>query len=254
MRSMAAANTLPTSGASAKVAAVRRRLTSLAGLSLAATLTALAGCGGSSSGNGVAAKSPSEIIAAAKSAADGAHTVHVSGSTVTAGTPITLDLSLVAGKGGRGRIAENGLSFELIELEGTIYIKGSAAFYKHFAGAAAAQLLQGKWLKAPATSASFAGLSSLIELHKLLDAALASSDKTLMSTGTRTVKGQAVVGVKDTAQGETIYVATTGKPYPVAATKSGASGGTIAFAEWDKPVTLTAPTNAVDIEQLQHGG
>ncbi len=111
---------------------------------------------------------------------------------MTAGTPITLDLSLVAGKGGRGRISENGLSFELVELEGTIYIKGSAAFYKHFAGAAAAQLLQGKWLKAPATSASFAGLSSLTELRKLLDAALASSNKALVAAGTRTVQGQAV--------------------------------------------------------------
>ena len=242
------------SGLSARVAAVRRRLISVAGLSLVVALTALAGCGGSSSGNGVASKSPTEIIAAAKTAADGASTVHVSGSTVTGGTPITLDLSLVAGKGGRGRIAENGLSFELIELERTLYIKGSSAFYKHFAGAAAARLLQGKWLKAPATSSSFAGLSSLIELHKLLATALASSDKALVSTGTRTVKGQAVVGVKDTAQNETIYVATTGQPYPVAATKSGTDGGAIAFAAWDKPVTLTAPANAVDIEQLQHGG
>jgi hypothetical protein len=224
----------------------------VAGLSLLAA-TVLAGCGGSSSGNGVASKQPAEIIAAARTAADRASAVHVSGSTVTTGTPITLDLSLVAGKGGRGRIAESGLSFELIELEGTIYIKGSSAFYKHFAGAGAAQLLQGKWLKAPATNASFAGLSSLIELHKLLDVALASSDKALVSTGTRTVKGQAVVGVKDTTQGETIYVATTGRPYPVAATKSGAGGGTIAFAEWDRPVTLTAPANAVDIEQLQKG-
>jgi hypothetical protein len=225
----------------------------VAGLALVVATT-LAGCGGSSSGNGVASKPPAEILAAAKTAANGASAVHVSGSTVTTGTPITLDLSLVANKGGRGQITENGLSFELIELEGTIYIKGSSAFYKHFAGAAAAKLLQGKWLRASATSASFVGLSSLTELHKLLDAALASSGKTLVSTGTRTVKGQAVVGVKDTAQGETIYVATTGKPYPVAATKSGAGGGTIAFAEWDKPVTLTAPTNAVDMEQLQHGG
>ena len=232
---------------------MRRRLSSVTALPLVLALAALAGCGGSSSGNGVASKSPTEIIAAAKTAADGASAVHVSGSTVSAGTPITLDLSLVAGKGGRGRVAENGLSFELIQLEGTLYIKGSPAFYKHFAGAAAARLLQGKWLKAPATSTSFAGLSSLVELHKLLDVALAS-DKALVSTGTRTVKGQAVVGVKDTAQGETIYVATTGKPYPVAATKSGTGGGTIAFAEWDKPVTLTAPANAVDIEQLQHGG
>jgi hypothetical protein len=217
---------------------------------------AFAGCGGSSSdGNGIASKSPAEIVAAAKTAADGALAVHVSGSTVTGGSPITLDLSLVAGKGGRGRIAENGLSFELIEIEGTIYISGSSAFYKHFAGAAAAQLLQGKWLKAPVSNASFAGLSSLTELRKLLDAALSTSGKALTRTGTSTtVNGQAVVGVKDATQNGTLYVATTGQPYPIEITKSGAAGGTITFDEWNKPVTLAAPANAVDIEQLQHGG
>jgi hypothetical protein len=223
-------------------------------LSLALGVMALVGCGGSSSdGNGIASKSPAEIVAAARTAADGALAVHVSGSTVTGGSPITLDLSLVAGKGGRGRIAENGLSFELIEIEGTIYISGSPAFYKHFAGAAAAQLLQGKWLKAPVSNASFAGLSSLTELRKLLDAALTTSGKALTTTGTSTVNGQAVVGVKDSTQNGTLYVATTGQPYPVEITKSGAGGGTIAFDEWDKPVTLAAPANAVDIEQLQHG-
>ena len=72
-----------------------------------------------------------------------------------------------------------------------------------------------------------------------------------MSGGTSTVSGQAVVGVKDTAQGETLYVATTGKPYPCELAKSGTGGGKIAFTEWDKPVTLKAPANAVDIEQLQ---
>lgn len=215
-------------------------------------MTAIAGCGGSS-GNGVASKSPSEIVAAAKAAADGASAVHVSGSTVTGSAPIDLDLSLVAGKGGRGRISENGLSFELIEIDGTTYISGSSAFYSHFAGAAAAQLLQGKWLKAPSTNSSFAGISSLTELRRLLDAALATSSKTLTSAGSGTVNGQAVVGVRDTSQNAILYVATSGTAFPVEIAKSGTGGGTIAFSEWNKPVTLTAPANAVDIEQLQKG-
>src|SRR5580692_8707228 len=75
---MAAAHALSDIGGSARVAAVRHRLTSVTGLSLVVALTALAGCGSSSSGNGVASKSPTEIIAAAKSAADDANTVHVS--------------------------------------------------------------------------------------------------------------------------------------------------------------------------------
>ena len=82
-------------------------------------------------------------MAAAKTAVDGASSVHVSGSTVTGGTPITLDLSLVTGKGGRGQLAENGLSFELVEVDGSLYINGSSAFYTHFAGPAAANCCTG---------------------------------------------------------------------------------------------------------------
>jgi hypothetical protein len=231
---------------------VRRRGYFVAGLSLLTATAVFAGCGASSD-NGVASKSPAEIFAAAKTVADSASAVRVSGSTATAGTPITLDLRLVAGRGGRGRIAENGLSFELIQLEGTIYISGSTAFYTHFAGAAAAKLLQGKWLKAPATNSSFAGLSGLTELRKLLDAALATNNGAVVKTGTSTVNGQAAVGVKDAGNG-TLYVATTGQPYPLKITKLGGAGGTISFSEWNKPVSLTAPTNAVDIEQLQKGG
>jgi hypothetical protein len=217
-------------------------------------VTAIAGCGGGgSAGNGVASKSPAEIVAAAKAAADGASAVRVSGSTVTGGAPIDLDLSLVAGKGGRGRLSENGLSFELIEIDGTTYISGSSAFYSHFAGPAAAQLLQGKWLKAPSSNSSFAGISSLTELRKLLDAALATSGKALVSASSGTVNGQAVVGVRDTSQNATLYVATSGPAFPVEIVKSGAGGGTITFSEWNRPVTLTAPTNAVDIEKLQQG-
>lgn len=83
------------------------RLLPVTGILLALAVAALGGCGGSS-GNGVASKSPSEIVAAAKAAVDGASAVHVSGSTVTGGSPITLDLSLVTGKGGRGRPPRTG--------------------------------------------------------------------------------------------------------------------------------------------------
>jgi hypothetical protein len=225
-------------------------------LPLVLAAAATGGCGGSS-GNGLASKTPSEIIAAARTAATGATAVHVKGSTVAAGTPITLDLNLVVGQGGRGRLSENGLSFELIEIGPKIYINGSTAFYAHFAGASAAQLFHGKWLKASTSNPSFAGLSPLTDMRKLLSAALtAGNSKTLSVAGTATVDGQAAVGVKDTASGTngTLYVATSGPAYPLEIVKTSAGGGTITFSEWNKPVALTAPAGAVDIEQLQHAG
>jgi hypothetical protein len=137
---------------------------------------AIAGCGGSSSssGNGVADKTPAEILAATKTASDAATSVHVSGSIVSEKSPITLDVSLLAGKGGRGKISENGLPFELIQAGGSVYIKGTAAFYKRIGGTAAAQLLQGKWLKAPSSDANFASLSQLTDLRQLVDQTLTS--------------------------------------------------------------------------------
>src|ERR1700761_5300956 len=154
----------------------RRRSPIIGGLPLALLAALLAGCGGSSSssssGNGVADKSPSAIIAATKAAADGAKSVHVSGSLVSGGSPITLDMDLLAGKGGRGQLSQDGLSFELIDVGGTVYIKGSQAFYNHIGGSAAALLLQGKWLKASASSSDFASLGQLTNLRELVDQTL----------------------------------------------------------------------------------
>jgi hypothetical protein len=243
---------------------MRLRL-SLRGLTVAVVLclliALLSGCGGgssssssSSSSNGVADKSPADILAATKVAADAAKTVHVSGSIVSDGAPITLDMNLLAGKGGRGQLSENGLAFELIQVGRTVYIKGSQAFYKKIGGTAAAQLLQGKWLKAPASNSDFASLSQLTDLRQLVDQTLSNQGSSLKKLGTSTVAGQKVVGISDKARGGTLYIAATGQPYPIQIVKRGSSGGKISFDRWNSSVTLAAPANAIDVTQLQHAG
>ena len=233
---------------------MRPRLPLLAGsaLGLGLLASALVGCGGSSStGNGIASKSPAEIVAAAKAAADQAASVHVSGAIVE-GAPLSLDLRLLAGKGGRGRITQNGVSFELITLGGTVYIKGSPAFYRRIGGPAAAQLFQGKWLKAPATAGQFAPISRLTDLRKVIDTTLASHG-TLAKGATTTVSGRKVIAVKDLAKGGVLYVATTGKPFPAEIARGGASGGHIVFDQWNQAVTISSPPNAINLNQLQAG-
>jgi hypothetical protein len=226
----------------------------LASLVLATVLAAaaFAGCGGSSSGNGVASKSADQIVAAAKAAAVGAATVHIAGSIVSEGKPLKIDMQLVKDKGGRGRITLEGVSIDLVRVGGSVYINGSQAFYRRVAGAAAAQLLQGKWLKAPENSGNFASLASLTDLAKLMNTTL-SSHGTLSRGGTKTIAGQKTVAVNDVSQGGTVYVATTGSPYPVELSKDGSGGGKIVFDKWNKSVTLTAPANAININQLQGG-
>ncbi len=231
----------------------RRSLIAAPVLLALALALAVTGCGSSSSGNGVASKTPTEILAATKVASDAATSVHVAGSIVSGRAPITLDMHLLSGKGGRGQISENGLAFELIQSGSTVYIKGSSAFYKHIGGNAAVQLLQGKWLKAPASSSDFAKLSQLTELHQLVDQTLANHGS-LTKGGTATVNGQKAVGITDTSNGGTLYIATTGKPYPIEITKGGSTGGKVTFDGWNKAVTVAAPANAIDVTQLQSAG
>jgi hypothetical protein len=222
----------------------------LLGLVLAATL--FGGCGGSSSGNGIASKTPAQILAAAKAAADGAATVHIAGSIVSEGKPLSIDMELLRDRGGRGQITLEGLSIDLIRVDRIVYINGSAAFYRHVAGPTAAQLLQGKWLKAPASSGNFSSLASLTNLGKLIDTTLAAHG-TLARGATTTVDGQKAVAVNDVSKGGTLYVAATGSPYPIEVVKHGGGGGRIVFDRWNKPVVLAAPANAININQLRPG-
>jgi hypothetical protein len=229
------------------------RIALLAAL-LAAGALATAGCGSSSSsGNGIESKSPEQILEATKTAAAGAASVHIRGSIVASGKPITLDMELLAGKGGKGTISQEGFTIQLVQTGGAVYINGSAEFYKHVANSAAAALLQGKWLKAPANSGELASLAELTDLSKLIDTALADHG-TLTKGETTTVEGHEAVVLEDKAKGGRLYVAATGKPYPLQITKTGNEKGKVVFNRWDQPVTLEAPAGAIDISALQKAG
>lgn len=227
--------------------------------SLAILVLLLAGCGGSSSssasssGNGVESKSPTEILQTTKEAASKAVSVHISGSIVSGGKPIALDMELLAGKGGKGTISQEGFKIRLIQTGGSVYINGSSAFYKHVSGAAAAQLLQGKWLKAPANSGELASLAELTDLSKLVDTALSGHGSVSKGSPT-TIEGQKAIALEDTSKGGTLYVAASGKPYPLEIAKAGKESGKVILDRWDQPVTLKAPAGAIDISELQKAG
>jgi hypothetical protein len=235
---------------------MRSRFAFLLTTALVLAASVLAGCGSSvSTGNGISAKAPAEILLAAKSAAAGAATVHVAGSILSEGKPISLDMELVGSNGvgdsgGRGRLTLGGLGIKLIAIDRSVYVKGNTAFYTHFAGATAARLLRGKWLKGSAAHGPLSSFASLADLGKVLDSTLADHGP-LSRAATTTVNGQQAVGVTDAAKDGTLYVATSGAPYPLEIVKSGAGAGKIVFDRWNKPVTLAPPTNAININQLQ---
>lgn len=225
---------------------MRRRL-----LLCAFALAALAaGCGGSKS-NGEASKAADQVVLDAKQAATDAKAVHVSGSITDAGRPLTLDLTIVRGGGGKGTMSEAGLQFEIVRVVDTAYIRGSDAFLRRFAGPAAAQLLHGKWLKGSATSGSLSALAPLTDIVKLFNGALGSHGK-LRNRGETEYEGQKVVAIEDTTKGGTLYVASSGTPYPVAIV-GGKGRGAIAFDGWNESASVEAPKGAIDMSALGKG-
>ncbi|ADB51771.1 hypothetical protein [Conexibacter woesei] len=194
--------------------------------------------------NGVADKSADEVLAASLAAAKSASAMHVAGESD--GT--TIDLSLVKGEGASGSIAQGTNRFELLTVGDEIYLRGSDEFYRSLGGEAVVRLLAGKWLKVSAGDRQFGSFAAFTDMDKLLTEAL-RPEGTIEKGEVETVDGTEVVPLTNGREG-TLYVAATGDPFPVKITPGGARRGEIVFDGWNEPVELTAPTDAIDIEEL----
>jgi hypothetical protein len=223
-------------------------------LVLAAVL--LAGCGSgsgnqtaSSGSNGEASLSANQVLADAEVTAKSASSVHVAGDGFSGKQPIHVDLS-IGNTDANGSLSLNGLELDIVRVDGTTYVRGSDAFYKHYAGAAAAAFLHGKWLKVPKSN----GLLTQVRPFTNADAffkEVAAKHGKLVNQGATTYNGQDVVAIHDTTKDATLYVAANGKPYPMAVVSTGGDKrGTITFSDWNKSFSVSAPKDALDLSQL----
>jgi hypothetical protein len=222
-------------------------------LALGLSCVLLAGCGSSSKAeakpNGEATKPADRVLADADAAATSASSVHVAGKVSSNGTPIVLDLSMTHSKRAKGSMSTNGVKFDLVRIADALYIRGSDAFYKRFAGPAA-QLLHGKWVKASATKGPLSTLAPLTDIHALF-ARIEAGHGTLDNDGKKSYKGRQVVEIRDTSDNSRLLVSATGTPYPIAiAGGKKSQSGTITFGDWNVRVSVSPPNGVVDISEL----
>lgn len=212
----------------------------------------LAGCGGRGSSSATTNREPVEsarqALAGAVRAARRATSLHVAGTL----SSLTLDLTLARGAGAKGSVTQNGLSFNLVRVDGKVYIQGSDAFWKHYAPSAAG-LLHGRWIAGPAGKGRFAELAPLTDASRLF-ALVEASHGRLVNKGLTTYDGAKVAEILDTSDGSKLYVAATGTPYPVALV-----GGRkhphdqLRFDSWNAQVSVSAPPHAIDLTALGLG-
>ncbi len=209
----------------------------------------LAGCG--SSNNGVASKSASEILAASRTAAKSASAVHVTSKAGVGRASLTLNASL-AKNGSHAQIAFLGVGFEAIRIGNTIYVKGNTVFDARLGSVLGVKIPPNTWLKGPATGTlAQAGAFTSIDSELPL---LLSGRGTVTKGATTKINGQPAIELKQAQKLYTgsLYVATTGLPYPILLRKTGRETGQTTFTGWNDPVTVTPPTNATNISQLEH--
>ena len=197
--------------------------------------------------NGVGKLPAEQIQAKTRTAAGSVDAVRLSGTVVTSGRTYKLDMRLKA-NGGTGSVTAQGATFHLLRVGEQLFLKADAAFWKHEDGKsgaggsdrAAADKLDGKYVKVPSGDPSYKKFSGFTDKDLLLDGLLTlhgtvRTDGHHEQAGVRTIR---ITG--DDGSGGTLDVSLEGRPYPLRLVRAGGAG-TLSFSAWGKEFALEEP-------------
>ena len=233
-------------------AIVRRPLAALAVLAVVTGITSAA-CSGGSSGtstygadNGVGARPPAAILAAARAAVRAAGSVHITGVVARSSRRFRLDISVDTKHGtARGTIAGNGTTIRFVKAHRLIYVRAPARFYVALGvPSIAASRASGRWLRLPLTSPVLADVGRFADPGALLEPVGA-----LRKGGERLVADTPVVSVTDRLG--TVDIRTTGTPYPLRFTGAGSSKVTLLFSRFGTKARVAVPRHSYPISVLR---
>jgi len=263
----------------------RRMAATAATLAIAVGGVGLSACGGSDSSgsaastavettaqapNGIEKLTAKEILQKSLDAARSASSVKISGAISQGDEDIALDMTLGT-ESGEGSITVQGVEVGLKFVGGKAYLKASGEDFAKLAGGtgnaaageAFAALIGDKWLTFPTDQASGGeadGLESFrlfSEKDSLLKGIL-EPDGEVTIKGTGTVNGTPVVLLDLSNRDGTLAISTVGEPYPLqikgTGTGSDSGVGEVNFTNWNAPISVTAPTDVVDIGALANLG
>lgn len=199
--------------------------------------------------------------------------VHLKGQGSDGTDTFAIDVQFANGKGATGSIGVSGGTIKIVAVNKTIYIQADAKAFAAFAGqdipADSLQLIAGKWLKVSSAEASssdnpFGSFGADFSDLKSFAEQFTPSGAISLQPGTKTINGKTAVGIIDAGQSDSdqsiLYVEKDGDHLPLeivpgpkasaAPSSAGPTTGTIDFVDYNKPVTITEPTGAIDIAQL----
>jgi hypothetical protein len=249
-----------------------------AALLVSILLATVAGCGSDSNdsssneGNGIESKSPQQILEETAAALRRVKSFHIE-STEGRSESVTGDIAVPEKL--RFDLKERDATARMLFVDGAVYMKGNAAFWKDSDAGREAQDLAGRWIKVPGAVGGLDKLAKQVEPANL-SRCLLKGHGTLASGGKATVDGRAAVVIVDkgdrpgTSPGR-LYVAATGEPLPLRTLATGRErpggkkdplcdsdtptrkGDEVFFSRYNEPVDITAPPDALDLGELSGG-
>lgn len=204
-------------------AAVKQPIYAVAGL--LALLLSLVACGSSQ-----ADKSADQILKEARTAANEAESVRITGDLRQGSSNGKVELLLTNSGNGRQKISSGGKTVSVVKVGDTVYAKGISG-----------QPGPG-FQKLPANDPAAAQLVQAVNKKALLDQLLDPGQR-FSKAGTGKIDGHDVVKLKPQQGQAMFFFADDGaNPYPIRIESTGQQGGmTINFAEWDAGATIRPP-------------
>ena len=204
---------------------------------------ALNGCGDDPGTNGVEKLSAGEVHRKAAAALASATSAHVKGTGVFEGHPVNIDLR-ISGTSTSGALAAEGLRVEFTKIGATTYVKGSGpTLVRLGASPAAARLGANRWLKLGSKQVT---LWEGFSLGELADQLVHDDSPVERQVKQATLHGRQVV-VLTQQNGSKLYVANTGRAYPLRGDYKGPAPGRITFTEYGADFRISAPANPIDV-------
>ncbi|CAM5553722.1 hypothetical protein AB0M94_32305 [Streptomyces xanthochromogenes] len=231
---------------------VRARRAALPVVLCAGLAAALTACGSDpdEGTNGVGKLSAPEIESKARTAADGADAVRLSGTLVSKGGSYKIDMKL-KGSGGSGTVTSQKSTFGLLRVGDDLFLKAGAGFWSHSESGGAAQAagkLDDKYVKVPSGDPAYQQLRGFTDKSVLLKGMLGLQGT--LSKGDRsevgTVRTVRIEAGKD-GEGGTLDVSLQGTPYPLRFERAGGAG-VLELADWNKDFTLAPPSKDATVD------
>jgi hypothetical protein len=181
------------------------------------------------------------VLASAKKAAATADSVHFSGSVTDKKQKTEVSFTVTTDGTADGWMIVEGAKLKLRRVGKKFYIKGDKAFYETQGGAEFANIIDGRWMKVSSGGSGFESVESLTSIEELMNQLVPTTSGFERFAG-KVVGGEPTIGLREKGTTDALYVAATGKPYPLLI--SAKDTGEISFSEWDKAVKIKAPAKS----------